>query len=698
MENELHQSKKMDYINKFNHQIKLDNNLPPLEAYLYKPQGTCIYEIIEDTSKKSIKNNNNVKALIQKFENSKSNTIDVNTQSSTSENQNNSFINKENTHKRNSTHDELELKLINEPFKIRRKIFENPKNYFLFEKAALEEVNETIIEKKLAIPYNFTQGDKLRFLQALNYSTEETFKLILHNLDFRTNYKNLYGLKLKGKTSEILNSGALYIHGRDADYRPLVVFQLSKYLEIQKKYSLDEWLEAIVYLCNYMNTKLMIPGIVETWNVFLFLENASLFGITTELRTMISIMQSHFKGRLHLIYIFKMSSIFKFLMAVITKMYPYVESKMRIVDEENKEETLLKHVNSNQIEKKFYGECENIETMSCFKKSELKKEDKKENIDIDSNDIINSEKETEKNDNHKDSGDYINNIDTNTQEEENLENYSEQNIRERLFPLSRSIPKLLTDYIIEEKYKSNAYNNANIESIEENKEIENEIRDNSIKNTHRNINSNNNIVREYYSVEEYICLSKEGKLPYVNSNIIENEELRKELLKKPFIKENKVVKNDYLFNNKNTQIKQEIEINQVTKPYNDKDDNNDDSYNSKDLNINDENKENKEDSDSDTQSNIIIEYRVENNKSKNSNVHNNFETITIKNIDKNNDVYNYTNDNVNYALNNENDKTEDNDFYSAVGSVNTGKGVGSIDSKHLILLFCLLYFLCLYYK
>lgn len=284
-------------------EINLDLNLPPLEALLFVPERENIFKVLDDNIYES-------------------------------------------------SYWSLDNKNINpQPSEIKRKIFDNKENWLLYELNSLKEVNKQL---DYNISSNFTDGEKLRFLHSANFDIKETVSLIKNTNLFKLNYKDILN-NPPNVIFEILNTGAIYINGRDCDYRPIVIFDLKKYNYFSSKFELDNWLEAIVYLCNYIIKNLLLPGIVETWNIFLNLDGASMISVSGDLRVMISLMQNNFKGRLNQIYIFKMSMLFNILLKIVFKMYPFVEKKLRIIDEENRSTLLYDNICIDQMEKRFFG-------------------------------------------------------------------------------------------------------------------------------------------------------------------------------------------------------------------------------------------------------------------------------------------------------------------------------------------------------
>lgn len=79
------------------------------------------------------------------------------------------------------------------------------------------------------------------------------------------------------------NSGAIYVHGRDHRYRPLLVLNVSR-LNL-KNYSVHEYSWLLCFTLEFMIREMMIPGQIENWIVITDLCNKSLTELPLKVRT-----------------------------------------------------------------------------------------------------------------------------------------------------------------------------------------------------------------------------------------------------------------------------------------------------------------------------------------------------------------------------------------------------------------------------
>ena len=68
-------------------------------------------------------------------------------------------------------------------------------------------------------------------------------------------------MSLFSKIELIINEGAIYIHGRDHRYRPLIILNAGK-LDFQR-YSIEDYCNLLCFTLEFTVACLMIPGHIE---------------------------------------------------------------------------------------------------------------------------------------------------------------------------------------------------------------------------------------------------------------------------------------------------------------------------------------------------------------------------------------------------------------------------------------------------
>ena len=66
---------------------------------------------------------------------------------------------------------------------------------------------------------------------------------------------------------DLINTGFLYIHGRDRNFRPCVVIQPRIMAERRPKPGIENIRGSVTYMLTYVLDHMMLPGQVENWNL-----------------------------------------------------------------------------------------------------------------------------------------------------------------------------------------------------------------------------------------------------------------------------------------------------------------------------------------------------------------------------------------------------------------------------------------------
>jgi hypothetical protein len=245
--------------------------------------------------------------------------------------------------------EEIDYNLENK-FKSTRFIFEGVKLND-FESQMLKELKEYILLKNS--PFEFSESYLHRFLQANEYNIRKTFDSLFDNYIFRQLLMPKgFNILYNKQTIEILNLGSMYISGRDNRFRPNIVIKLKLFKNKFKKYTINEWTDAIIFLLEYCIKYMLIPGKVESWNIILDIKDFGLYNLSQEMKDFCVFFQNHYKCRLNRLYFINMSTVANVMYRLIpTLLGSYIEKKLVIINDPN---DLFKNIHRSQIEK-FYG-------------------------------------------------------------------------------------------------------------------------------------------------------------------------------------------------------------------------------------------------------------------------------------------------------------------------------------------------------
>jgi hypothetical protein len=235
--------------------------------------------------------------------------------------------------------------------------------FFQFEEQKLVELDEEIIslnnknkKDKLILPDGITV-DKRRFLQATGYNNSKTIQILKEYLVWR---KDLLPPKLNLKAVELLNCGFMYIHGRDNNYRPIMILNADVYMKLKDKYLYADWLTCVIYFMEYTIKNLLIPGQVENWNVITDVNGVNLIFLPGDLKKFMSVMQSNYRCRLYVNYIIGMGSIMRGLWKMIKGMLDETTQRKIQILESNTMHKIMDFIHPDQVEKNFGGNAETI--------------------------------------------------------------------------------------------------------------------------------------------------------------------------------------------------------------------------------------------------------------------------------------------------------------------------------------------------
>lgn len=236
-----------------------------------------------------------------------------------------------------------------DPSKNYRYIFNGqPKTQF--EKEKLSEFLDYESKKgKLNYPQNWIESDTMRLLQASEYDIKKTYTTISENIQWLNSIPKSINIKI----ISLLNSGFMYVYGRDHHFRPIIIVSIKMVKNvISQKYSFEEINDSIVYLMNYIIKYILIPGQIENWIVFVDFEDVGISDIG-DFKKILSTLSKQ-RGRVYKNYFVNIGGFIKMSVNTVVKMFSSVSRKLVILghDELKKAQELISPEN---LEKKYGG-------------------------------------------------------------------------------------------------------------------------------------------------------------------------------------------------------------------------------------------------------------------------------------------------------------------------------------------------------
>jgi hypothetical protein len=203
--------------------------------------------------------------------------------------------------------------------------------------------------------------ERIRVLLGCKFSFKKSAEAIFSAIEWRNTFASRSYISLFDPCQSVLNTGAIYIHGRDHRYRPLLVLNIAR-LDLVC-HTVAEYQALICFLLEFMTKKMMLPGQVENWVVITDLAKRSLFDLPiTELKQLIKLLQDNFRCRMTVNYIVNAPKALTLLWGVVKVVIEeHTLKKLRILKPGHIEE-MRTHFALHQYEEKYGGIAPNAES------------------------------------------------------------------------------------------------------------------------------------------------------------------------------------------------------------------------------------------------------------------------------------------------------------------------------------------------
>ena len=230
-----------------------------------------------------------------------------------------------------------------------RKIYYNVP-VFDMEKNYINKLKEIINQHpEIKLPYFFDDELLLRFLYADDCELNEVFKRLKKYIEW-SNKTFPLTIQPKSRIVEILNKGFIYVYGRDCKYRPILIFRLEQFVKNQKIYSVQEVLEAGIFLGQFVINHMLVPGHVERWNLLVNLRKATLLSLPDHIKKLLPIMNEGFISRLNKTYVIGMNFFFLLLYKIVCAfLKESTVKKIKILDGK-KDQSMFEEIRKDNVE------------------------------------------------------------------------------------------------------------------------------------------------------------------------------------------------------------------------------------------------------------------------------------------------------------------------------------------------------------
>ena len=250
------------------------------------------------------------------------------------------------------------------PEKALRMIFHNV-IFTEYEDAKLKEfyervefLNQKYPNKKIVIPSWWKESETRRFLQATSFTIDKSIEYIRQQLEWKSAF---FPFTITSNIIKILNSGFMYIHGRDNHFRPIFIIKANTFFDLRKIYSYEEMFMSIVYFLEYVIKNILIVGQVENWIMITDITGVSLVFMPRDLKRIIDSLGSCYRCKLFRNYIIGMNSALRLIVKLFMSFLDQATvNKIKFLDSNNIHSELSTFINDDNLEKKFGGNAPNI--------------------------------------------------------------------------------------------------------------------------------------------------------------------------------------------------------------------------------------------------------------------------------------------------------------------------------------------------
>ena len=178
-------------------------------------------------------------------------------------------------------------------------------------------------------------------------------------LDYFAWYKKSFPLNIqpKDKCMQILNSGFLYIHGRDHQFRPILICQPYILQKNKKEFAPNDIYNASIFLCQYMINYMMIPGQIENWIIFVNLAGTDGVTLPGSMTKLVKALSDYFVSRLYKCFVLGLHPFLIFIYTIVCKIVETVTVEKVIILKNKEDPKKNLYINEDNLEKRFGGEA-----------------------------------------------------------------------------------------------------------------------------------------------------------------------------------------------------------------------------------------------------------------------------------------------------------------------------------------------------
>ena len=209
---------------------------------------------------------------------------------------------------------------------------------------------------KIDYPSEWLESDTMRILQASEYDMKKTYKTIKENVEFLKGLPNT----INNNIITLLNSGFLYVHGRDHHFRPIIVVSIKTLTNLLSKniYKYEDVNQSIIYLLRYILTYIFIPGQIENWVIIVDFKDVGLSDVS-DFKQIFGTL-SRYRGRVFRNYFINIGGFLKIAVKTALKVFGSSSAKKLKILDSKELHKMHDIISPENIERKYGGNAPDI--------------------------------------------------------------------------------------------------------------------------------------------------------------------------------------------------------------------------------------------------------------------------------------------------------------------------------------------------
>ena len=209
------------------------------------------------------------------------------------------------------------------------------------------------------LPEYWNDGLNLAYIYSTECNLQKAYERMINYFKW---YNSFFPLNMQpgDKCVQVLNTGFLYIFGRDHQFRPVVICQPYILQGMLDKYSDIDILNASLFICQYMANYMLIPGQIENWIMLVNMEGTSILSLPDSVKKLINALSEYFIARLYRCYILGLNVFLRLIYKLICNFVEKTTVEKVIILDNIQDPRKHRDINPENIEERFGGTAQNL--------------------------------------------------------------------------------------------------------------------------------------------------------------------------------------------------------------------------------------------------------------------------------------------------------------------------------------------------